>query len=407
VVVSLKHDDLSSPAVTTRYSVDAFYVPGVGFEYPQSALFETSEPPPPPPPPPRQAITYVAMGDSFSAGEGLYSDPESVYIPRGGVGNAYGPYDEGTDDPGTNSCHRHKRSYGRLLDDSANLGPVKHIACSGAVTHDFFRDNQNEPAQLEALKAVGATTKVVTLTIGGNDALFEKVLDQCIDGVRPADGWETLNKGWGCSRDKEWTDDIHKRISALGGVQQSRRLHPEIHPISEVLDEIHQKAPNATVHIAGYPQFFGTDFSSVSQWVDLDLVTPFSPVLKAASEFKKREACIVGELSGVEVKGLAAVYSVLREDALWINREKAYLNQVIRDAVKNDPYVIPARYVSPGLFTGHGLCDSDKSWLNKLIIVDPPGERGLMPDKASFHPTIEGQRLGYEEAFKRRVAQAG
>ena len=259
-----------------------------------------------------------------------------------------------------------------------------------AVTHDLFypsHDNPNGvPAQQDEFEGVGETTKIVTLTIGGNDALFEQVLDACTEGLRGTD-WEaiekTLQKGWGCSRDKEWTAGIRERISYLGGAEQdSVIVGPKIHPISEVLQMIHAKAPHATVYIAGYPQFFGTK-------------------LDAIGVEKKRTfmGCIVGQVPG------GFLYSIRSDDASWINKQAAYLNQVIRDAVKNDKYDIPAKYVSPGLFAGHGLCDIGQPWLNGLITVDPTDERERMVDKASFHPTAKGQEFGYGEAFKQRLAR--
>jgi hypothetical protein len=374
----------SSVRVLSNFYIDYDPVPvGSGSTPPTSPPTTTTIPPTTTTTP--ATTTYVAMGDSYSAGEGLYDDPANVYYPTGGVGTANGPYDSGTDDPQLfNSCHRHKAAYGRLLAHDADLGPMNHTACSGAVTDDFYNtnhDSPNEPPQFSTLDQVGATTKVVTLTIGGNDAGFVRVLDRCTNGWRGNFKTFFINTGWGCSKDKEFTDTVHKHISYLGGAKQpSVIVGPKIHPISEVLADIHKKAPNATIYIAGYPQFFGTNFSYIG-------------------DAPSRNVCIVG-------LPLGTMMSIDSRDALWIDSQGAYLNRVIRDQVSVAAKKgIPVRYVSPGLFIGHGLCDESKPWLNSLIVVDPrDGDPG--PDSASFHPTAEGQKLGYEEAFKRRMTQA-
>jgi GDSL-like Lipase/Acylhydrolase family len=350
------------------------------------------------PPAAQLSVTYVAMGDSYSAGEGLYSnpDPRITYYPAGGVGAANGPYDEGTDDPQAfNSCHRHRAAYGRLLAQDADLGRMLHVACSGAVTDDFFNKNnntnQNEPPQLDKLAGdIGETTKVVTLTIGGNDAWFERGLDRCIEGPRPPDAthsWYWYNPA-GCSRDKTFTQAVANRIAQLDGrkLRTSLQVVPPVHPIAEVLSNIHKRAPHATIYIAGYPRFFGSNF-------------------EPAAPLSRKMVCRVGKLN-LPI-GLGDFW-VERRDAGWMNDQGNALNKVIRhqvDIAAQADSSLSVRYVSPGLFSGHGLCDDSKPWLNGLIMAEAPWSP-LGVDSASFHPTAEGQKLGYEEAFKRRMAQA-
>jgi lysophospholipase L1-like esterase len=417
VVLALRHNagGASFPTDTPRYSVDSFSVSGVGFEYPQSALWEimrgsttptpTTDPSPTPTspsptPPSSGVVTYVAMGDSYSAGEGLYSDPDGSYVPDGGVGKANGPYYKGTDDPKLfNSCHRHPKAYGPRLTDDADLGRRLFVACSGALTKDLFEvnhDNPSEAAQLNQLKEVGANVKVVTLTIGGNDAGFGRALARCVEGLvgRDAGSWlpswiPDWNHGWGCSKDKAFTTAVAKRISYLDGAKQPKlQVGPEVHPISEVLREIHERAPQATIYIAGYPEFFGSDLSP-------------------KADGSKRRVCFVGHLDGVPIVGRVR-YSVDSADAKWINDQANELSKVINHQAKIAANAgVPVRYVSPSLFLGHGLCGGPKPWINPLILTQSrPGDvTSSYPDSASFHPTAEGQQKGYEQAFLRRMTQ--
>ena len=90
---------------------------------------------------PAPVSRYVALGDSYASGEGL------------------APYENGTDNPPTNSCHRSEtQSYPELLETSS-LPPFQNltsVACSGAVTAALFADvpdRANEPAQLASVTA--------------------------------------------------------------------------------------------------------------------------------------------------------------------------------------------------------------------------------------------------------------
>jgi lysophospholipase L1-like esterase len=326
-------------------------------------------------------IAYVAMGDSFSAGEGTGS-----YLP-------------GTDDPARfNSCHRSNLAYGPLLRQGANLGRMLFVACSGAVTDDLFlqnKDNPTERAQLEELRKVGATTKVVTLTIGGNDIGFPRALPRCVEGLSSQtirsilpdwidDRIPSWNHGWGCSKDKAFTGAIAKRLSYLDGAKQpTLQVGPPVHPIAEVLQEIHKRAPQATIYIAGYPELFGTDLASVNQG--------------------QRRVCVVGRLAGI------APFSVDSRDAAWLNEQANKLNSVIKRQVaiaKGADKQLSVRYVSPGLFASHGLC-SGSAWINRITFTESiPGDiLSSYPDPASFHPKAVGQRNGYARAFLKRMPQ--
>jgi len=113
------------------------------------------------------AANYVALGDSYSSGEGL------------------DPFESGTNIPDTNMCHRSSQAYPRLLaadnDLPLNLGSNGFAACSGAKTSSITlgATDNNEGAQLDKITA---DTDLVTMTIGGNNMDFKGFAEACFWG---------------------------------------------------------------------------------------------------------------------------------------------------------------------------------------------------------------------------------
>lgn len=107
--------------------------------------------------------TYVALGDSYSSGEGTR------------------PFDDETGDSG-NGCHRSADGWPRLASDHLqSLEITAFFACSGAlaknITDTAFKGERPQAESLERLP--GADPDVVSITIGGNDAGFPSVLFRC------------------------------------------------------------------------------------------------------------------------------------------------------------------------------------------------------------------------------------
>lgn len=141
-----------------------------------------------------------------------------------------------------------------------------------------------------------------------------------------------------------------------------------IHSIMEILSEIAEKAPEASIYIAGYLRMFG---SSVSNFA----YNPGAPG---------------GGHCG------SAYINISFDDAQWINLQADRLNAVISDAVSQAYQEgLNVTFVSAEGFDGHGLCDSSTQWINQLVIDG----FSLQPLKESFHPTIIGWREGYGYAF--------
>jgi lysophospholipase L1-like esterase len=107
--------------------------------------------------PPTGSAKYVALGDSYSSGEG-----NSPYIAEAG------------------DCHRSLDSaWPTLLAEAlpSQLELTANIACSGATTEALTGTFKGQPPQLEALQKL--SPKIVTVTIGGNDIGFASTLQDC------------------------------------------------------------------------------------------------------------------------------------------------------------------------------------------------------------------------------------
>lgn len=310
--------------------------------------------------------SYVALGDSYSSGEGNQ------------------PYEAGSTpppnpDPGNpsayNTCHRSQAAYGPLVDGARALGPMIFKACSGAVTEDFFNENPNnapEPAQLSWLRS---NDKTVTLTVGGNDAGFVHVVSKCVEGPR---GSVPFYQPFGCSKDKGLRAETEVRLKALEGTALAFTPPPEHRPIralTEVIKAVRSHAINARIVIGGYPHLFGPSESTYE--------------LGASPSGK---VCLVGTAQVPSVGPVPLLVDY--RDALWLNKLAGQLDTAIQRAVKAaQAEGTPVSYAPPR-FSVHGLCASGEPWLN-AVELDSANE----VEPGSFHPNATGQRLAYEPAF--------
>ncbi len=147
-----------------------------------------------------QAATpsYVALGDSYSSGVGT-----RTYI-----------------DDGTN-CQRSIYAYPELA--AQRLGATLTFdACGGAKTADVL-NNQ--------LGHLSASTSLVTISIGGNDAGFSSVIEQC-----------ALPWPYNC------TSDVDNAVSFIRNTLPGK--------LDSVYSAIRSRATNARVVVVGYPRLF-------------------------------------------------------------------------------------------------------------------------------------------------------
>src|SRR5690606_10476488 len=98
----------------------------------------------------QRGMEYVALGSSYAAGAGI------------------GPLQAGSPD----RCQRTTNNYASLLAKRLGL-QLTDVSCGGAKTEHLLGPWNELPAQLDA---VTGTTRLVTVTVGGNDIDYMGVL---------------------------------------------------------------------------------------------------------------------------------------------------------------------------------------------------------------------------------------
>ena len=201
---------------------------------------------------------YVALGDSYSSGEGLDASAGD-YIP---------PTNTAAD-----SCHRSTKAYPELVAKSLglalhtfNTSPTNSfVACSGVSTGSTFDSSfldagtgsllngaDTEPSQLDALSSTG--TKYVTLTMGGNDLGFPKILQDCMDiTTKLGPIFKTVSSPF--SSPTQCSSDLTEAETLLSTSSGTSQLESAL---AYIYGEILTNVPNARVLVLNYPQIFTT-----------------------------------------------------------------------------------------------------------------------------------------------------
>ena len=249
-------------------------------------------------------IDYVAMGDSYSSGEG-----NREYIEGTNFINSEVDF---------NLCHRSEDAYSYLIDfpiDAPNRVHISEntfIACSGAISDNLLSGGPspdaaiyNENPQLDIIfpsspiKVVNASTDLITLTVSGNDIDFPGVLQTCHFDPNCQDVEPQFLLG-----PADLVSEIDANIAQVRG------------KVKTVLSQIKSKAPYASIFLAGYPHLF--------------------EVGKTCFGFN------------------AAEVNMLRLKSIQLNAE-------IKEAAKEEG-VHYVDMISPDRFKNHGIC-SASSWI--------------------------------------------
>lgn len=170
--------------------------------------------------------SYVALGDSFSSGEGA------------------GQYTSATNTAGPppNRCHRSTIAWPALVGQaSAAVGAPIFRACSGAITKDYYSRNSANTSEGPQRLALGVNTSRATITLGGNDAHFGDVMNYCA----------TRQYGLQASCQKTWGSAVDSAIANLGSSTPTSR-----DDLLNIYRDMRKRSPNAQVLAVGYPRFF-------------------------------------------------------------------------------------------------------------------------------------------------------
>jgi lysophospholipase L1-like esterase len=166
---------------------------------------------------PAAAQSYVALGDSYTAGPAV---PNQLPDPLG--------------------CLRSDRNYPHLV-APALTQTLRDVSCSGATTDDFLAPQPvlggPNPPQLDAVHRDAGT---VSMQIGGNDIGFLEIIVRCAS---------PLPQGTPCQDVyvRNGTDEISRRIAATAT------------KVAAALAEVHRRGPRARVLVLGYPSILPDD----------------------------------------------------------------------------------------------------------------------------------------------------
>ena len=145
------------------------------------------------------AVSYVALGDSYSSGLGA-----GDYISSSG------------------SCDRSINAYPEQWAGSHSPASFVFPACAGATTSDVINSQ---------VSALSGSTTLVSMTIGGNDAGFSSVMETCV---------------------------LSSTSTCLNGVAAAEAFIASQLParLAATLTAIHTHAPNARIVLLGYPELY-------------------------------------------------------------------------------------------------------------------------------------------------------
>jgi len=305
-------------------------------------------------------INYVAMGDSFSSGQGL------------------GVYDSTS---ANDKCDRSLLAYPyQLLDDSSlGIGTLNFVACNGATRQDAWLGQNGELTQFAALSSPSAN--LVTLSLGGDDVDFSTGVQHCVVGgdksliadyldqpvVQGSDDCQNLPVSDPTTGKRETLNQLEtKLINNLGADSGScptlsgpEVCSPSLHAIYEGIAQ--DSAPGVKIYVLLYPHLFknnpeprGCTIKGPAglNFLRLNITTSKANMIFVNSEVDKLDSKIISEVALAKKSGV---------DVVTVDPRPAFDDS--------------AAGASPG---GHGVC-SAVPWIN-----------GFVTGGGSFHPNVTG-----------------
>lgn len=163
----------------------------------------------------RAADNYVALGDSYAAGPFI---PNPV-LPLG--------------------CLKSDRNYPRLSAPAIGL-PLRDASCSGARTDNMLMSQSVSPGpdNPPQFNSLAGDTRVVSVTIGGNDIGFSEILRSCV----------TVNP---------FGSPCRNRYAPSGQPDQiSQRIAGAAPKVAATFQGIRARSPLARIYATNYPAIF-------------------------------------------------------------------------------------------------------------------------------------------------------
>jgi lysophospholipase L1-like esterase len=308
---------------------------------------------------------YVALGDSYSSGEGLK------------------PYLKGTN-RGTNTCHRSKKGYPYLLAEKLPYPVVLTFrACSGARIANMTQQ-KSEPPQLNYLSD---KTDLVTVSIGGNDADWAGTITDCLQ----------IHDG----------DRTRPILVAADAARCDARLNggPDLIAIITnhlyvTYKSIRRKAPNAKIRVVMYPPMF-PDRGNATQ------------------PCKVAHKLFTFALSAERTRRMVTLQKQLNEET------KLAVNRLRTDFRLGDIYPVDLTEAWGGYRNGHTINCGDKGrpseWINPLSSAAWPttpmrrnvkewwlanAAEVIINSPSAFHPRAMGHQVMAEKVADSLVRSA-
>lgn len=330
------------------------------------------------------SIKYIALGDSYSSGEGA------------------GSYETGTDIRKVNQCHRSSKAWSTATpggDSNASVPGIPSLnverhfyACSGALTgsivgpcdptnsHKYLRTCENGPPddkpQLEQASAnlnqLGSNG-MISMTIGGNDILFGKILEVC--ATRTKFGSVGDYSYHNCFSDPFPSDVANRSIGqvvtdSISSLYNIGNNHYNVMALKDTYYLIKEKTKDSNgeytpIFILGYPNIF--------------------PLEDAF--------CTAG--------------------AVFNSNERASMRS-FHDALEN---VIQQSAANAGVhfvsvtkkFDGHEICGKDDDWITSVFRFSQesghPNEKGQLAYASALRDYIGGQKIPPNPAPTQKMMQ--
>jgi lysophospholipase L1-like esterase len=207
------------------------------------------------------AVNYVALGDSYSSGLGAGSMISS-----------------------SGSCDRSYNAYPEQWAAAHSPASFVSVACSGATTADVISSQ---------LSALSASTTLVSLTIGGNDAGFSSTMETCV---------------------------LFSTRSCVSAVDKAEGIINGSLPgsLETTLADIRTHAPNAKVVLLGYPELY--DLSRSSSCIGLS-TTDRTALNGAADQLDSvlSNAAAARGATFADVRGQFAHHEICDGSSSWLN----------------------------------------------------------------------------------------
>lgn len=207
------------------------------------------------------SVNYVALGDSYSSGLGAGS-----YISSSG------------------SCDRSNNAYPEQWAGAHAPASFVSVACAGATTADVISSQ---------VSALSASTTLVSLTIGGNDAGFSSTMETCV---------------------------LHSTSTCVSAVSADESYIATQLParLDSALQAIRSHAPRARIVLLGYPELY--DLSRSSTCIGLS-TTDRTALNGAADQLDSAMSSAAGRNGAAfaDVRAQFAHHEICDGGSSWLN----------------------------------------------------------------------------------------